>query len=192
MINAVMSVLVNELGQYLKNRYSLTEDPVMSANLTALDGSVAVGGENKIVLTLVNIENETVIPKSILQSDGGGNRILSSPPPVYLNLNVLLSAYFQNTNYLESLKFLSASIMFFQRNQVMTKDKFHALSGHVGKLTIEIVNLSLNELGNLWGQLGGKYLPSIMYKVRMIPFNGEYPVSIDYEVTDNNTGAVLK
>ena len=36
------------------------------------------------------------------------------------------------------------------------------------KLTFEIFNLPINELSHIWSGIGAKYVPSIIYKVRMI------------------------
>ena len=32
---------------------------------------------------------------------------------------------------------------------------------------MEIVNLDIQQLNNVWGNFGGKYLPSVLYKARM-------------------------
>ena len=36
------------------------------------------------------------------------------------------------------------------------------------KLTFEIFNVAMNELSHIWSGIGAKYLPSIIYKVRML------------------------
>lgn len=38
---------------------------------------------------------------------------------------------------------------------------------------LDIENLSIQDLSNLWGSLDGKYLPSILYRVRMVAFDNE-------------------
>ena len=47
------------------------------------------------------------------------------------------------------------------------------MDGRIEKLILDIENLSIQDLSNLWGSLGGKYLPSILYKVRMVAFDTE-------------------
>jgi len=41
----------------------------------------------------------------------------------------------------------------------------------IDKITVEIINLEFPVLSNIWSMLGGKYLPSIVYKFRMLNFN---------------------
>jgi hypothetical protein len=36
------------------------------------------------------------------------------------------------------------------------------------KLSVEMVNLSLQEINNVWSVLGAKYMPSVAYKIRML------------------------
>lgn len=188
MISKAMNIIATDINQFLKNRYNLNEDPVVISNLTGIDGSIAVDGENKIVLTIVNIEQENTIQKQ-------GNTSFDMKTsfkymaPVYINLFVLMSAYFQNTNYYESLKMLSASLSFFQQKPIFNAQNTPGFDDNLDKITIEIVNLNTNELSNLWGQLGGKYLPSILYKLRMIKFDGNYPVEMLNLVTSSQSKA---
>ncbi len=67
-----------------------------------------------------------------------------------------------------SVKFLSATLSFFQSNCVFTHSNTPDLNRNIEKLTFEIVNQDLQNQSHLWGTLGGKYLPSILYKVRMV------------------------
>jgi hypothetical protein len=38
----------------------------------------------------------------------------------------------------------------------------------VEKLTLDLNTLSFQDMNNLWGILGSKYLPSVLYKLRLI------------------------
>ena len=37
---------------------------------------------------------------------------------------------------------------------------------------LDMENLNIQDASNLWGMLSGKYLPSVLYKVRMVSFDG--------------------
>ena len=52
---------------------------------------------------------------------------------------------------------------------------FRQVSSHdVGRREMQgSAPYSIQDLSNLWGALGGKYLPSIMYRVRMVAFDAE-------------------
>ncbi|WP_165872530.1 Pvc16 family protein [Nitrosomonas sp. Nm84] len=38
---------------------------------------------------------------------------------------------------------------------------------------LDIGNLSIQDLSDLWGSLDGEYLPSILYRVRVVAFDTE-------------------
>jgi len=160
MIYSVLNTIGEKLDFYLKNRFSLGEDKVILSNIVNQDGSLAITESDKVVLTLVNIQEETVSSRT--HSMTNINR------PINLNLYVMCSAYFIDNNYPEALKFLSAVISFFQANCVFTHNNTPDLDINIEKLTFEIVNQDLQAQSHLWGTLGGKYLPSVLYKVRMV------------------------
>jgi hypothetical protein len=86
------------------------------------------------------------------------------------------------------LKFLSHTIGFFQAKPVLDHHNAPELDPRLEKLTFGIETLSLSELSNLWSIMGGKYLPSVLYKVRLVTFDsgwakGSVPVVTRPEVT---------
>lgn len=159
MIYSVLSTIGDKLNFYLKNRFALGEDKVILSNIVNQDGSLAITESDKVVVTLVNIQEETLTSR---MNNMEGMR------PINLNLYIMFSAYFIDKNYPEALKFLSAVISFFQANCVFNHSNTPDLDPNVEKLTFEIVNQDLQNQSHLWGTLGGKYLPSILYKVRMV------------------------
>jgi hypothetical protein len=84
---------------------------------------------------------------------------------------VLFAANFPENNYREGLRFLSAVIYFFQGQHTFNPQNTPSLPPEVEKITVEIINLEFAVLSNIWSMLGGKYLPSIVYKFRMLNFN---------------------
>ncbi|MFA0964159.1 DUF4255 domain-containing protein [Roseivirga sp. BDSF3-8] len=172
MIHSALSSTADRLNEYLRNRFAQSEDKVIMSSLVNQDGSVAVTENDRIILTMVNLQQETVTQRSIAAD--GPNR------PVNLNIFLLFSAYFSEGNYVEALKFLSAIIGFFQAHKVLNHQNTPDLDQDIDKLVFEIVNQDLQNQSHLWGMMGGKYLPSILYKVRMVTiqegmFGGEIP-----------------
>ena len=47
------------------------------------------------------------------------------------------------------------------------------LSDIVDKIILEFFNTDLQQLTNLWGMIGAKYLPSVVYKVKMLTFSND-------------------
>lgn len=168
MINAAMNILATELDDALQKAFRLDESIVVVSNTVEQDGSLPLAANNKVALSLINIERET-FSKSL--GGGGGGSFTRSAiglEPVYLNLYIMVSICFGGNNYLESMKFLSSSIAFFQRRPVFDHSNTPDLDDQIDKLVMDIENLSIQDLSNLWGVLGGKYYPSVLYRARMV------------------------
>lgn len=168
MINAAVSHLASQLNQFLRRTFDLNEDIVVVSNLLEQDGSVAPHVNNKIVIFLTNIEKDTTPFRQSSSATGDDGRILMSTPPIYLNLYVMVAANFSGSNYSEALKFISNAIGFFQKQAVFDHSSTPDLDRRIEKLVLDIENLKIQDLSNLWGLLSGKYLPSVLYKVRMV------------------------
>ena len=58
MIDSALFSIVNELNSSLNLKFNLNENRVVASNLLNLDGSLSIKDENRIVVSLVNIEEE--------------------------------------------------------------------------------------------------------------------------------------
>ncbi len=171
MISAAIGQLVAQLNEALKRGANVPHEIVRASNLIEQNGNVVPDVENKVVMFLVNVERETLPYKASSGRMGSGMRFADGQPPVHLNLSVMIAANFSGRHYPDALRYLSNAISYFQRNPVFDHSNTPALDARIYRLVLEIENLGVNELGNLWGILGGKYVPSILYKVRMITFD---------------------
>ena len=184
MINAAISHLAAQLNQQFKNNFQLIEDVVLVSSLMELDGSVTPNANNKLVLTLVNIEKDTMPVHTGAAARSRDDRFLQYAPPLYLNLYLMMSANFGAGNYTEALKYISQAIGFFQQRPVFDQHNSPGLDKRIDKLVLDIENLAIPDLNNLWSLMGGRYLPSMFYKVRMITVDaraiaGQLPVITD-------------
>jgi hypothetical protein len=163
MIYSAISTIANAVNATISNRFSLSEEKLLVSNLVNIDGSNPITEPDKIVLTLANIQQETISSKS---KSSTGNTI-------NLNLFLLFSVCFEEDNYLEGLRYLSSIISFFQSNKTLTHANTPDMDPEIDKLTFEMVNQDLQNMSYLWGNMGGKYLPSVLYKVRMVTIRDE-------------------
>lgn len=168
MIGSAIELVGSQLNQHLRRHLSLTEDVVEVSHILEQDGTLVPDINNKLVLFLVNIEKDTSAPRV-----GNGTGAPTSAraveyPPVHLNLYLMVAAHFPGRNYREALKFISGAIAFFQGHPVFTHANSPDLDPGIQRLVLDIENLGFQELSHLWGVLGGKYLPSIMYRMRMV------------------------
>ncbi|MFA5354417.1 MAG: DUF4255 domain-containing protein [Thermodesulfovibrionales bacterium] len=129
------------------------------------DGSIAIP-DNSLALTLVNVEEERVMKSQTAVSFAPNGQVSHQNPEIKLNLYILISANF--STYSTGLEYLSGAIRFFQSKGVFTRQNTPGLHSSIEKLIVELHSLSFEQQNHLWGSLGAKYLPSVMYKVRLI------------------------
>ena len=173
MIYKAISAIEKKLDEYIRNKFSLDEQLVQLSNIAKEDGIQENISNNKLLMTLVNIEREYAMGihfKTISLNDGTSSL---SRPPVHINFFLLFSANFVEKNYDESLKYISSALEFFQRNDLMNQYNTPELDKRIEKLQLELVNLSFHELSNLWSILGGKYIPSFLCKIRMLTVDSD-------------------
>jgi hypothetical protein len=163
MIASVLQIVAKELNEFFKLKFGINEDRVVISNLVKQDGSAAVEEENRVILSLVLIQEEKVgAYKASGSISPGGVK------PIAINLFLLFSASFNEKLNIDALKFISGVISFFQSKPVFTSQNSSDLNTGMEKLSFEIYNLTLSEQSNLWSTLGAKYAPSILYRVRVI------------------------
>jgi hypothetical protein len=169
-ISAAVNHIANQLNLFLKRTFDSAEDIVVVSNLVEQDGTLAPNTNNRLCVFLVNVEKDSTAQRA----NGGGvglSRVVGYPP-VYLNLYVMVAAHFGQGNYGEALKFISATMAFFQGRPVLDHSNTPDLDDDIERLVLDIENLTITDLSNLWGILSGHYLPSVLYKVRMVAFDG--------------------
>jgi hypothetical protein len=143
---------------------------VILGNIATLnDAGVA---ESNVLLSLINIEEEVLWrdPENYFKRDPS---IVYKNPPMHFNTTIAFGAYLPNlnnlgTNYEGSIAKIQKVIGFFQRQNVFERTNFPDLPNGIEKLNFELVNLNLEQLHHLWSMLGGKYIPSVVYKMRMV------------------------
>jgi hypothetical protein len=153
MIYEVLQTLTDNLNTYFRSKLRVQEDKAVLSSLVNQDGTIALQTENKVIVTLTNIERE---PFS-LGSPNVGRQKLS------LNIFVMFSCYFSNSNYSESIRFLDLIIGYFEDNYTLELN-----NNDNNKIKIEIETSNMEKAHNLWSTVGAKYLPSVLYKIRMI------------------------
>lgn len=170
MIDIASISLVGELNTYIQNKVGQKEEKVVLSGIVDQSGKVGVE-ENKVVATLVDIHQESTLINNQNYVPNGDHGVVRTSPTIHLNMVMLFSAYFSINNYKEGLKYLSYIIAFFQGKPTFTPQNTATLrDSSIEKLIVNIFHLDTNTKNNLWNSLGLKYMPSILYKVRMLSF----------------------
>lgn len=168
MIDIALQYIIRELNDRLNNPES--EDFVIPGNIVRLESgetSLDIGElRNKVVLTLVNIEEERTLknsPHYIKENQ----TVRAISPVLHLNLYVLFSC--AHNTYTTALTKISRIIGFFQRQNTFTAENAAvSFPANIDKLILDLHSLSFEQQNHIWGMLGGKCYPSVLYKMRML------------------------
>ncbi len=162
MIDHAVEVIASELNTFVASSFpGKQETQVLISELTNQDGSLKTFNDNLITLTMVNLEEEKSL-RNHKQAPG-------TNAPVRINLYLLFCAFHsENGSYIESLRALASVIGFFQANNTLNHQNTPSLDNRIDKLVFELVNQNMQELNYTWSMQGNRYLPSVMYKARMI------------------------
>jgi uncharacterized protein YfkK (UPF0435 family) len=131
---------------------------------------------SNVVVTLVNVEEESTLKNQPALKRPLINNAVYQNPPVFLNLYVLFTSNYAGNDYHLALRRLSYIIRFLQ-----SKNSFSASSSVSGtainlsemditelKFTMELYTLTFEQINHLWGSLGGRQVPFVMYKLRLV------------------------
>lgn len=167
MIAKTLAFIRDRLDADLLRRFPSDAPWVAISNVVGSGGAAPAGLDNKMALTLINIERDAAASGNRPYLERGETTAAVMAPAMAINLDVLVSAHFED-RYEDGLTMLSASIGFFQSKTSYNSQTAPDLPAGMTKLTSEWVDLDLREIHNLWTVLGGRYLPSALYKLRMI------------------------
>ncbi|GGY13786.1 DUF4255 domain-containing protein [Paludibacterium paludis] len=167
MIDRALSHLASQLNQHFRQRFTPAEDPVVVSNLLDPGGSPEMITGNKLVLFVSGIERETAAHRAQPAGMETAAR-MRGPEPMFLNLLVMCAATFSGRGYTEALRYLSDAIAFFQSRPVFDHHNSPDLDPRLERLVLNIENLSGSDMHSLWSLHGGRYLPSVLYRVRLI------------------------
>lgn len=128
--------------------------------------------KDKVVMTLLKLEEEATL-KNVSTHKVTGMSSEVKNAPVHLNLFLLVSANFGK--YDAALINISQVIEFFQGKKVFTSSNTVYDRNNVAfqdisffRFNVELVTPDFEALNYVWGTLGGRQLPSVMYKIQLI------------------------
>jgi hypothetical protein len=172
MIDKVLVLLRDELQNYLDPDVTSTE--VVVDNIGLLETSGGDSLTKRVIITLVNVEEESTLKNNNPVRKGPGNTAIYENPPVFLNLYVLFTCNYSGTDYVNALARLSSIVKFFQSRNSFSNN---SLSGGTLpddpdflslRFTMELFTLTFEQINHLWGSLGGRQIPFVMYKLRLV------------------------
>ncbi len=179
MIVHALQILRKELEAFLQPVDAVDDRVVELGNVAPLDkmqGEANANDADKVLITLINIREEKTLKNGPFHRRNDATlQTEYFNPHVFFNLYVLVSA--NQTKYANALIYLSRIASFFQGKNVFThlnslpvtdtevpeNDRMDSF-----KLILDLYSPSFEELNHIWGTLGGKQVPSLVYCLRMV------------------------
>jgi hypothetical protein len=185
MLSHALTIVMNELETHLTETYGAPAvvPQVVLGNIAEGVAGAAGGTVPREILavSIVNIREEKTLKNvPAYQRNDATLRVVYQNPPVFLNFHVLTVA--THTGYSNALLVLSRAIKFFQFTNVF--DQNSVSPGSLTKnapnnpldrlqafrLIFDIYSPTLEEVNHLWGTLGGKQYPFVLYTLRLLEF----------------------
>jgi len=172
MIDTAISLLQAELENYLSFKDSTAT--VVVDNIGFLETTNGDNLNNNIVISVVNLEEESALKNQPAAKRYPPAMVVYENPPVFLNLYVLFTSNYWGDKYIFALKRISYVVQFLQSKSVFAWSS--SASGGIStdddlldlKFTMELYTLTFEQLNHLWGSLGGRQIPFVMYKLRLV------------------------
>jgi hypothetical protein len=187
MINTALDFLTKEINGFLELKNGVPGDKIILSNVAKQNGDWAIP-QNTLGISLINIEEERIYKeqRTAFINEQGNTEHMN--PDIKLNLYVLITAHFTDDDgttqrYKEGLKQLSYVISLFQSRSVFTNESsplLYSLDPNIKKLVVELYSYSFEQQYNFWTVVGAKYLPSVLYRVRLLRYQeksalGQHP-----------------
>ncbi len=168
---------------------SLDQFPGGSDEEPAQLGNIGIGVEqlgdgdsdlaDRVLMSLVNLQEEFAL-KNNPNFRIARNGLDKKNPPVFLNLFLLVSSNY--SDYSMALRMISFVITYFQKQNSFSFSKAPIIESDASSinysfsdemkerfsLLVELHTLTFEQLNHLWGALGGKQVPSVLYKIRLV------------------------
>jgi hypothetical protein len=183
MIATALILLREELNEYIRSLPGNTNlNYVVLGNASEIDSTNNGQLLDTLIISLVNIEEESTLKNINVMKKLANGTVRYENPPVFLNLYVLFTANFPD-KYENALVQISQTIRFFQSKNFFnlsntispttlakandpTDPEKDTISGM--ELNLDMYTMTFEQINHLWGSLGGKQIPFVMYKTRLI------------------------
>jgi hypothetical protein len=185
MLSHALTIVINELEAHLTSTYGAgaVTPQVRLGNIAEGVGNTGAnaGAVPRDILdfSMVNIREEKTL-KNIpnYTRNDALLRVVYQNPPVFLNFHILVVA--THSIYANALLMLSRAIKFFQFSNVFDQNSVAPASLTTNapgnpldqletfKLILDLYSPTMVEVNHLWGTLGGKQYPFVLYTLRLL------------------------
>lgn len=179
MLFEVIQIITEQVNSYLEE--CGLDKSVIAENIGILDSQDenADNLKGKVALSLLNIQEENTL-KNFPNKSFEGSKVVYKNSILNLNLYILFSA--NRDTYLKSLNDISKIIEFFQGKKLFTQantiyNRNNTAMNNIEnfRFSAELYTPTFEEMNFIWGTLGGRQIPSALYKISMIQIERNIP-----------------
>jgi len=134
-----------------------------------------------VIMSLVNVEEEATLRNLSAVRQTEIRPLAYVNPPMTINLYLLFSA--NQRDYPTAIQTLSSILLFFQGNRTFSIARTPVPAAGVFtapgedenniKVTLDLMSLTFEQVNHLWGSLGGKQAPFLLFKARQVEIDAE-------------------
>lgn len=164
----VLSIFQDYLADVVDELSLVPAPQLLLANIAL--GDTSNFPKENIILSVVKIEEEATLknaPAHRVNPISGVREYIN--PPAYLNLYVMVTAHLDN--YGTALRCLSQIIGYVQYHPVFRDQRAPGgedLSTDAYTFNVSMVSPTFEQINHIWSVLGGKQLPSVLYKLQLV------------------------
>jgi hypothetical protein len=189
MLDIALKFLKDELNTFLLTQTG-SDSIIQLRTLVDEAGKYAID-EGKIGASIINIEEDRIFKAQVPETIYKNGQQIILEPELKLNLYVIFAANFQKQYYDQALKYISYILTYFQSHLVFTSVEYPTLDSRIEKLVVELQSLNYEQLNQVWAFIGGKQLPSVLYKVRLVSLQQTTPTEIQPPVIAIDTNLYM-
>jgi hypothetical protein len=164
MIEQAMAFVVGELNAHLQRQYDQTRNLLVLGPLVSVDGATMTEATHAAIASITNITQDTTL-RNQARRQLTVNHAVISRPRIEINVHIIFSAAL--ARYETSLALLSSIILRLHETPVFDVQNSPELPATISRLALSMLNLDYSEQSHLWGGMGAKYVPSVLYEMRM-------------------------
>jgi hypothetical protein len=173
MLDLALEFIRDELNGFISARTGSAQETVVLSRFPSATGNGYGFDEDKLGMTVINLEEERTVRTQLPTHAYVNGQHVVREPDVKINVHTLIGANYKQ--YDEALKFISLVIVFFQSHPVFTPTEYPALDPAIERLAVELQSPSYEQLNQIWGFVGVKQLPSVVYRIRLVALQDVEP-----------------
>jgi Pvc16 N-terminal domain len=191
-ISKILDGLCKKIAATVLALYNVVVEVELSNIATVNDGDDFLLNKSALLLSIVNIEEDKTLRNKSLYKDYVPNSTTVEKfkkPAQHLTFSLLFTSYNKDqAKYSEGLEKLEYVMKYLQNNNVYYYDNLNLFEETeisenaaklLNKIILDMITLKSEQLNQMWSYLGSRYMPSVLYTMRLIQIQKEDNLPVD-------------